>query len=306
MQHFQLLIAGGTGFIGQALIADRLKRGDTITVLGRNIDKIHRCYKDSVKALTWEQLSTGTLAQFDVVINLAGENIGDKRWSKARKAAILKSRTVTTQRLAHLCAELVEAAPRLLNASAIGIYGAHPTASVVDETIPINRPPFPDFLTEVGVRWEEATQAAKTAGVNVVNLRFAVVLGLRGGMLKKLWLPFRLGLGQIIGNGKQKISWVSVSDVINSIDIILHNEQLTGPINIVSPQVISQREFAKTLANYLHRPCWLRLPKPLILCLFGQMGKELLLSSQCVEPKVLTEHEYRFITPTLADCLAKL
>ncbi len=302
MQNFHLLIAGGTGFIGQALVADRLKRDDNITVVGRSHEKIQRCFGDSVDALTWEQVNTEKLSSFDAIINLAGENIGEKRWNKARKAAIVTSRTTTTQRLANLCADLADAAPRLLNASAIGIYGAHPKALMVNEKTPIKTFPFPDFLSEVGARWEEATTIAKTAGVNVVNLRFGVVLASTGGMLRTLSLPYRLGLGHVIGDGQQKISWVSLTDVIHIIDTIIHDKQLMGPINVVSPHCVTQQEFAKTFAHALHRPCWLRLPDALITLFFRQMGKELLLSDQCIVPEILTQYGYRFLTPTFADC----
>lgn len=306
MKNFHLLVAGGTGFIGQALVDDRLKRGDEITVLGRSINKIQRYYGNSIRPMAWEQLNTEKLSQVDVVINLAGESISGKRWSKQRKAAILHSRTFTTQRLANLCAELAESAPRVFNASAISIYGTHPSTSIANETTPIVKPPFPDFLTEVAFSWEEATQVANTAGVKVINLRFGVVLDVTGGILKKLWLPFQLGLGHIIGDGQQKISWVSLTDVVNSIDTLLRHEQLTGPINIVSPNIISQREFANTLAKYLHRPCCLTLSKPIILLLFGQMGQELFLSSRCATPDLLKQCDYNFITPTLKDCFSNL
>jgi uncharacterized protein (TIGR01777 family) len=305
MSKKTILVAGGTGFIGQAFIKHRLELGDKIIVLGRNQQKIEKIFTDKVQSLIWSELNADCLANCDLVLNLAGANIADKRWSSHRKQAILSSRIDATSTLAQLCATLKADAPRLFNASAIGIYGLQQTAEQLPpaftETTPINRDHYPDFLSGVAQQWEQATQAAKDATVSVINLRFAVVLDASGGMLKKLLPFYKLGLGQIIGSGKQAFSWISLADVIQSLDFLIEHPEITGPINIVAPQAATQQAFAKILAKALHRPCFLRMPASLAKLLFGQMGEELLLNGQNVYPKNLFELNYPFVYPTLND-----
>ena len=305
-----ILIAGGTGFIGQALIADRLKRGDKVIVLGRNQSKIQHCFSNRVTAVKWTDLTKETLANCDLIINLAGENIGAKAWTTKRKQAILESRVNTTKKLANLCATLGKNAPTLFNASAIGIYPLQPIDqpslnTQLTENTSLDKLKPSEFLNKVGIQWEQATNAARTAGIRVVNLRFAIVLSMKGGMLKKLLPFFRLGLGQKIGSGKQIISWISLQDLLQIIQFLIEHDKINGPVNIASPTPIQQQQFAKLFAQHLHRPCWLSLPTFVIKILFKQMGEELLLRGQAIYPSVLLNHHYSFLTPTLTDFLAK-
>ena len=306
MKPLTVLIAGGTGFVGKALVAARLKRGDNVVVVGRSNVKMKKYFSHDVTLLTWSDLDKEQLLKCDIVINLAGANIGEKRWSQKQKAIIISSRIQTTKRLATYCAELGQKAPRLFNASAIGIYGLQPlhhpsTERLVDETQAVSNKVIDTFVAQVATQWEAVTHIAKVHNVPIVNLRFGVVLSQTGGMLKKLWPFYRFGLGQIIGSGEQVLTWVSLEDAINSIDFLIQHPAITGAINIVSPHCITQAQFANTVAHYLHRPCWLRLPNGFVKRLFGQMGSELLLQGQAVYPKRLLENNYTFLTPTIND-----
>ena len=195
-----ILIAGGTGFIGEALARHRLAMGDHVAVLGRDKEKIKQCYSGAARAISWHELvDKKRTGSFDVIINLVGANIGEKRWSKQRKREILESRIIYTEKLARFCAQLGEKSPRLLNASAIGIYGLQETTEIglpkpLDESTTVSGAPYSDFLNEVAYKWERATDSAKEAGINVVNLRFAVVLSPTGGVLKKTHAFLQIGL----------------------------------------------------------------------------------------------------------------
>jgi uncharacterized protein (TIGR01777 family) len=295
MSHLRILVAGGTGFIGQAFIESRLELGDKITVVGRDKTKIVRCFTNSVTALQWQELNLETIKNTDVIVNLAGANIGDKRWTKKRKKIILNSRVNTTQQIAALCAKLGKQAPRLYNASAIGIYGPQVENEVCTELSPADMPSNVNcFLSVVGQHWEAATQAAKSAGCHVVNLRFAPVLSERGGVLQKLLPFFKLGLGQVIGSGRQYFSWVSLADTIKSMNFLIAHPDVEGPINIVAPESVTQKQFAQILAKSVRRPLFITMPSLAVKLLFGQMGQELLLDSLNVYPHQLTALNYTF------------
>jgi uncharacterized protein len=309
-EHQNILIAGGTGFIGQALVRDRLRSGDHVTVLGRSQKKITETFQSTVTPLTWDQLNhSSDISQFDSIINLTGANIGDKLWKKKRKKEILASRIASSQTLAGLCASLGEHAPRLFNASAIGIYGVtlpdrHGLTTAIDENIKIPAAGYSDFLQEVACRWEEATTVAKDVNLSVVNLRFAVVLSRQGGVLKKLLPFYKFHLGQKIASGQQAFSWVSLQDVISSIDFLINHPDIKGPINIVSPECVSQAQFSNKLAAACHRRRFLRLPAMMVKILFGQMGDELLIQGQNVAPSRLQQQGYPFKHASLDAFLA--
>ena len=290
----KILIAGATGLIGQALVSALLPQAQ-IAVLGRNSSRLSKHFP-SCEALTWQQLDSFPFDACDVVINLCGENIGSRRWSKKRKKAIFQSRVDTTARLAAACAALGAKAPVFLNASAVGIYGAG--ADGVDEATPLP-PEGADFLSQVGRRWELALEPAVAGGCRVITLRFGVVLSERGGMLKKLLPSFKMGMGAKLGDGQQVISWVSVTDVVRAILFLLRSTEARGAYNIVADEPITQHEFAISLAKHLHRPCWVRLPEWLITLLFGQMGDDLLLQGRPVRASRLKEAGFSFRSKTL-------
>ena len=293
-----ILICGASGFVGQALVKT-LKDEHTLTLLGRNINKLKKTFGDDQPCMSWNDLSCETLKTFDTVINLAGENIGDKRWSSARKKAILQSRVSTTQQLATLCASLGEHSPRLLNTSAIGIYGLS-SDTVFNEHSTLPNPPR-DFLSEVGQTWEAALKPAIKARVNVVIMRFAVVLSPEGGAMKKLLPSFKLGFGAVLGSGQQAFSWIALEDLTRAIIFLLNHPEQRGVFNLVADDVVTQKQFAQTLAGALHRPCFMHMPASVVKGLFGQMGEELLLQGQRVKNTRLASTGFNFKYPTLNE-----
>ncbi len=299
----KILIAGGTGFIGKALVKHFLAHGNhQILVLGRSKQSIRSTFGEAVKRLAWTDLPRFSFSDWgpkDIFINLCGANLGDKPWSDARKSSILESRVETTRLIARVCKGLGENSPRLLNASAIGIYGLQeehknelPPALTEDSPLPCLQPT--DFLSEVGCQWEAAAKEAIAAGTPVVFLRFGVVLGPHGGVYKKLRRPYQFGLGGTIGSGNQAFSWVSLHDLVRAIDFTIATNQLTGPVNITAPHAVRQSLFAKAMARSLQRPAFLTTPKFLLKKLFGEMAEELLLKGQHVQPKRLTEMGFTF------------
>jgi len=191
-----------------------------------------------------------------------------------------------------------------MNASAIGIYGIQPTLTQQQQVTYTEESPIPepatDFLSYVGCQWEERLDKAKE--LSIIKLRFGVVLSPKGGMLAKLITPFKLGLGGPIGSGVQPISWIAIDDVIAIIDYLMAREELSGAFNLVAPQILSQKEFAKILANSLNRPCALPMPALAVKLLFGQMGEELLLNGQSVISTRLAD--FNFTYPSLEKAFA--
>ena len=304
-----IMIMGASGMIGQSLV-EALRSSHTITVAGRTRAKLKNIFGNQYNIVTWNDLTAESLANYDIIINLAGANIGKKRWTSSQKQKIIDSRVKTTQILATYCAALSPKAPRLMNANAIGIYGLSPTIEAQNTTIydEDSKLPTPatDFLSEVGQQWEDALLPAKEAGVAVVELRFAVVLSQKGGALAKMLPSFRMGLGTVLGSGKQSLSWVSLDDAVSAIAFLIEHQQATGVFNIVADEVVSQKQFAKTLAQILNRPCFLTLPSFLVTLLFGQMGYELLLNGQVVKAKRLRKLGFVFRFDKLKDALKNL
>lgn len=298
-----ILIAGASGFIGREL-TKVLSDTHHVSVLGRTIDRLEQCFPDAHKKITWENLDSHDAKQFDIIINLSGSNIGEKRWTQAVKQELIESRTLTNKKLIDWLIKQ-EAYPHYYCANAIGIYGAHDKFtssfdenSIIDETHASN-----DFLKRISLDWQQSLQPAIDRGIKVTTLRFGVVLKKGEGMLKKLEIPFSLGLGSIFGHGQQIISWIHYKDLVNAIIFLLEHLNLTGAINITSPHPVSQKEFAEVFAAALKRPLFLRMPAFFVKALFGEMGEYLILKGQNVVPKRLLELNFKFQYPTLTEAL---
>ena len=292
-----ILISGASGLIGSHL-------SEYLISTGHDVYPLHRNPK-SEKSNFWcpeeNIIQLDESIKFDAVINLAGENIADSRWSKKKKAAIIDSRVYGTRLLAEAIAELKNPPSILISASAIGYYG-DTGESIADEETSHGA----GFLSEVAMQWEEATQAAEDAGIRTIHLRTGVVLSPDGGVLQKMLLPFKLGVGGIIGSGNQYMSWISIDDVVAIISSMLSNTQYSGPYNLVAPQVVSNYTFTKALGRVLHRPTFFPLPAFIVRLVFGEMGDALLLSSSRVEPMRLIKQDYSFIDKQLEDALMRL
>lgn len=297
-----ILIAGASGFIGKAL-TKALSPSHQLTVLGRDLKRLSRRFPTNITKVTWNTLEHHDAKQYDLILNLSGSNIGEKRWSKSIKEELIHSRTSTNQALIDWL-EKHKASPRFFCANAVGIYGMQNDDSIsFDEDTPIDILHTKDFLNEIGVAWQQSLQPAIDQGIEVTTLRFGVVLKKKEGMLKKLEFPFFLGLGSILGDGKQVISWVHYQDLISAIIFLIENPHITGPINITSPNPVSQKAFATCFAKVLHRPLFLKMPRLVIRLLFGEMGECLLLKGQRVLPKRLTELGFKFNYPELGAAL---
>jgi uncharacterized protein len=295
----KVLITGAGGLLGSALAQALTGSSHTVVRLGR------LGHSDSPDRPAWNsatgEIDPVALRGADAVVHLAGENIGAKRWSPAQKARLVESRVGTTRRL---CEHLASAAPALrvfLGGSAMGFYG-HRGDDWVDETSPAGH----GFLSELCQAWEDATRILTQAPVRVVNLRTAVVLTPKGAPLSRLLLPFRLGLGGPIGNGKQYFSWIDLEDHVRAMVHLLADERARGPFNLASPHPVTNAEFTRVLARVLKRPAWARVPSFAARAAFGELADELLLASTRVRPARLTELGFQYLYPDLDSSLRHL
>ena len=291
----KILISGATGLIGQELSGHLSSQGHDIVTLQRVSPETPPYWNIEDRVI-----DLGNQQKIDAVIHLAGENIAAGRWSKERKEAIRNSRIVGTTLLAEFLAKLEEKPKLLISCSAVGFYGHRP-----DEILNEQSRQGRGFLAEVCNRWEMATAAAEQAGIRVVNIRLGMVLSRDGGALKKMLLPFKLGFGGIIGHGRQVVSWIALDDVVGAVKHILENDQLSGPVNLVSPHPVTNRVLTKTLGHILRRSTILPLPAFLAKLFLGEMAEELLLSSTEVLPEKLQKSGYKFSYPDLKETLVK-
>lgn len=288
----KILITGATGFIGTAL-SERLKSsGHQIAVLTRSGSE------PSENRFAWNPdigvLHIRALRDIDTVVHLAGENIGAKRWTPDYKRQIADSRIKGTALLVDTISRL-DTRPRVLvNASAIGYYGDRG-----DELLTEMSGPGTGFLSELCREWEaEALKAAKL-GLRVVCLRTGMVLSRSGGTLERMLPMFKLGLGGTFGSGNQYWSWIALDDMVRAVEFAVLNDRLTGPVNIVSPNPVTNAGFTKTLAQLLHRPALFPVPAPILRLALGKMADNLILSSLRVEPKRLIDEGFEFSHSTL-------
>lgn len=295
----KILVTGSSGLIGSELIHFLTTGGHEVKKLVR---KVH--HKESAE-ISWDPqhqlIDKEGLEGLDVVIHLAGENIGNGRWTEEKKKQILNSRVEGTKLLANALASLKNPPKVFICASAVGFYGDR-GEEVLDEKSAKGS----GFLSDVCEQWERATQPAAEKGIRVVNLRFGMVLSPKGGGLKQMLSAFQWGLGGRIGSGEQYVSWISIDDVLGIIAFVLHRESLSGPINAVSQHPVKNRDFTRILGHVLHRPTFMAIPAFLARRLFGQMADEVLLSSVRAEPRVLMKEGFHFSTPTLERALRHL
>lgn len=298
-----ILIAGASGFVGTVLV-NHLSKSHKITVLGRKLEKLESIFSKDINLITWDNLKLHDAKQYELIINLSGSSIGAKRWSSKVKKELIESRTSTNQLLSEWLINH-QAKPRFFCANAIGIYGAQEMSTeFFDEKSPLP-PSSDDFLQHIGLAWEQSLKNAIDAGIPVTTLRFGVVIKQGEGMLKKLELPFRLGMGSVLGSGNQTLSWIYYKDLIHAIDFLIEHQEVTGPVNITSPCPVSQQEFAQQLANALKKPLLLKTPGLAIKILFGEMGDYLLLKGQRVLPRRLNELGFKFSYPEIESVLAE-
>ncbi|MDA2919440.1 TIGR01777 family oxidoreductase [Desulfobacterota bacterium AH_259_B03_O07] len=294
----KILISGSTGFIGSALIPFLTTGGHSVSRLLRTKSGLSEndVFWDPAKG----EIETSKLEGYGEVVHLSGENVAG-RWTSVKKREIENSRVNSTNFICKTIAKLKKKPKVLVCASAIGFYGDR------DDEILTEESDFgTGFLAEVAKRWEAATDSASEAGIRVVNLRFGVVLSPKGGALEKMLLPFRLGLGGKMGSGDQYISWISIEDAIVAIYHSMNNESIEGPLNVVSPDPVTNLDFTKILGKVLNRPTIFSIPSFLLKSIFGEMADETLLSSTRVEPSKLLSTGYEFQYPDLENALRHL
>ena len=298
MPRKKILIAGSSGLIGTQLVAF-LDTGD------HEVWRLVRRESDPNKnEITWNpsegEIDSKELEGFDVVIHLGGVGIGDKRWSKKRKAAIRDSRVNSSQLLSKTLANLDNKPDLFMLASAIGFYGNRGDEEL-DESSSRGKQGY--FLTDVCSEWENSADSAKEAGIRTISLRTGIVISAVGGALGKMLLPAKMGAGGPIGNGKQWMSWISMDDQIYSMYHLMMSEGTSGEYNLTAPNPVRQKQFAKTLGKVLRRPAFAPLPGFMMKIMFGEMGVRLTLDSQRVLPKNLQESGYEFIHNDLQSAL---
>lgn len=293
----KVLISGSTGLIGSALIP-------VLTDAGHDVVRLVRSRpRPDESEVHWDpesgRIDTAGLEGLDAVVHLAGENIGAGRWSRDRKARIFDSRVKGTRLLCESLADLTHPPKVLVSASAIGYYGDR------DEEV-LNEGSISGFgfLAEVCIEWEIATEPLAETEIRVVNLRTGIVLSLAGGPLEKMLPPFKMGVGGVLGNGRQYMSWIALDDAVGAIHHVLITDSLHGPVNNVAPQPVTNRDFTKALGRVLRRPTLFPLPSFALRIMFGEeMANELFLASNRVEPVRLLDTGYTFQYPELEGAL---
>jgi uncharacterized protein (TIGR01777 family) len=294
-----VLIAGASGMIGSALT-------HFLTTGGHTVHRLVRRATSRAGEFTWDpsrqELDPRALEGVDAVISLSGANLAEGRWTEARKHLLRESRLDPTLTLAGALARHPTGprGPRTwISVSGAGIYG-HTSGDVVHTEA---SPPGDDFLAQLCIDWEKATQAAQDAGVRVTIPRLGPVISARGGMVAKLRLPFLLGGGGRLGSGTQWLSWTSLEDVLGAFLLALSTPALRGPFNLVSPLAVTNAQFTRTLARVLHRPAILPLPGLALKGALGELGEAALLGGQCVAPTVLERHGFTWLLPDLEEAL---
>ncbi|KJS46813.1 TIGR01777 family oxidoreductase [Desulfosporosinus sp. BICA1-9] len=299
-----VLIFGGTGFVGRNLIGELLKNGYQVYVVTRNPQKTASSFENKVKVIEWDNVSPLSsiyeLQQTDVVINLAGESIGNRRWINSVKEEILASRIRTTRAIVTAINNGTIQPKVLINASAVGYYGPRE-----DDELTESDEVGQDFLAQVCRDWEKEAYKVQNNLTRVVTIRIGVVLG-NEGALNRMAFPFKLYIGGPMGTGNQWLSWIHIQDLSRMIRFIIDHQELTGPINAVTPEPVRMKDFCKTLGEVLNRPSWLPVPEILLKIVLGQMAEMLLHGQRVVPKKILSANfEYRFskLRAALEDAL---
>ncbi len=298
-RRLSVAVSGSSGLVGSALVRSLEHDGHRVVRLVRRESAAGR---DEVR---WDPASrtidADGLEGLDCVVHLAGENIAARRWSSRQKDRIRRSRVDGTRLIAQTLAGLARPPELLVNASAIGFYGDR-GEEILDEDSPAGS----GFLAQSCVAWEAATEPVRQASVRVALLRIGVVLSPKGGALRRMLPVFRLGLGGRLGHGRQFMSWIALDDLIRAVQHVLHDPTLAGPINVVAPTAVRNREFTRVLGRVLRRPTAVPVPARLLRFALGQMGEELLLAGARITPARLHRAGFSFRWGDLEAALRSL
>ena len=300
----KIVIAGATGFIGHRLTSCLAESEATVVVLTRQPDAIRTPRHPLISYVRWDGKNQGEWTRSvdgaDAVINLSGQSIAGKRWSKSRKAELLSSRTQPTNTLVQAMKAAGARPPVLINASAVGYYGHVPMEPVTEDY-----PRGNDFLGKLCGAWEAAALSAEELGVRVVLLRSGIVLGADGGALQRMLVPFRLFLGGSLGSGDQWFPWIHEEDELRAVLFALETHSVSGPVNLAAPEPATMRDFAKAIGSVLHRPSFVRVPEFVLRATLGEMA-DIVLTGQKVIPQKLSKAGFEFRFPKLIGALEDL
>ncbi len=303
MSEDRILLTGSSGFIGTSLVRILMRKQiSMVSLLRRPLPEAgaRDAGYDLVSRELWDPyaptpvIRPRSLDGTTAAVHLSGANLAGRRWTSSYKREILESRVKPTQALATILAGLRPKPAVLVCASAIGIYGSRG-----EELLTEGSSPGSGFLPEVCLAWEKATQPAADAGIRVVHLRFGVVLSPHGGALAQMLPVFRAGLGGRLGSGRQWMSWVVAPDVIRAIEFALRTESLSGPVNVVAPNPVTNLEFTRSLGRVLRRPALFHVPAFALRLAFGEMAEATILESQRVTPDCLRAAGFAFEYPEL-------
>lgn len=293
------LITGATGFVGRRLVA----RLPDCVVLARDVARAKAILGD-VNAYPWDASHCPpppeALRGVETIFHLAGEPLAEGRWTSAKKQRIRDSRVFPTRNLIEAVMRAGFRPRTLVSASAIGYYGSRGDESLDEQSAPGH-----DFLAEVCQHWEDEANRGRDAGLRVVTVRTGVVLGRGGGALQRMLTPFKLGVGGVLGDGRQWMSWIHMDDLVNLLLFLAENPTIEGPVNGVSPTPVTNREFTKTLAAALHRPALFPVPKLAVRVAFGEVA-DVLFASQRVLPRAAQSHGFEYRFPTLVGALEEI
>ncbi|MEZ5176313.1 MAG: TIGR01777 family oxidoreductase [Acidimicrobiia bacterium] len=299
MSPKRVVVAGASGLIGSGLMEALESRGDVVDQLVRHTSRDdlppHRFGWDP----QFGRLDPAVLEGADAVVVLNGAPVGDKRWTRARKELLVSSRVEPVTTVAHTVAAMEDPPPVLVTASAMGFYGDRG-----DDVLPEAEPAGEGFFAKLCAAWEEASHPAMRAGVRVVNMRTSLVLSRRGGALKPMLPLFKLGLGGRIGDGKQWWSWISDQDCVRAFLHVI-DTHVHGPVNVASPNPVTNAEFVKALGSALHRPTVLPTPRfALVARLGGELAESIGYVSHRLAPRVLEDSGFTFVHETVDAALA--
>lgn len=297
----KILITGGTGLIGSSIALALIEEypNISITILTRNNSLVGKASNTQIKYVNdFSNIDKG----YNVIINLAGEPINKGRWTDSKKAKIFSSRMDITKKLIEYISKLEKKPELLISGSAIGFYGSHQSQIFTEDS----KEADDGFTHQLCKEWENIANEAKDFGVRVVNLRTGIVLAKKGGILKEMLLPFKLGLGFKIGDGQAWMSWIHIKDLCNIMIYIIKNKNIEGPVNATSPNPVQNKNFTRSLAEVLNRPMFLTMPSFIVKIIFGEMGEMLLLNGQRVLPNKIINAGYSFEFDDLKSALDNL
>lgn len=295
----KILIAGASGFVGSELVP-------FLTHAGCEVKKLVRKNTDLASdEISWDPekgiVNESELEGFDAMINLAGDSISQGRWTEKKKKSILESRINATRTLSNAIQRIKKPPKIFINASAVGYYGSRGDSILTEDS-----QSGTGFLAHVCEEWEAAALPIASKNVRLMNTRFGMILSANGGALAKMLIPFKFGLGGVIGSGNQYISWITLDEVLGIIYHILNTDTLAGPVNVATPNPVTNSTFTKTLGKVLSRPTFLTMPATVAQLVFGEMADELLLASQRVSCEKLIGSGYQFCQPQLEQALQQL